>query len=201
MKQLLCVTVLAAGLAACSPQSASDEEQPPAGAGGDSQAETATGSMGEGRVPLNAGMDGALVLTPGGLGDLEIGEAVPEGSSWSEDEVQIPGMNCKTLHSDDYPESYAMSDGTAIRRITVGMGSEVKAGGGIAPGASEADVRGAFPAVTEEPHKYVDAPAKYLTWMPEGATRGLRFELDAEGKVNLIHAGEMPWLAYVEGCA
>ncbi len=200
MTRLLCMTVLAAGLAACSPQSASDEEPPP-GAAADGQAETATGDLGEGRVPLNAGAAGSLVLTPAGLGNLEIGEAVPEESSWSEDEVQIPGMDCKTLHSSVYPESYAMSDGTAIRRITVGMGSEVKAGGGIGPGASEADVRGAFPAVTEEPHKYVEAPAKYLTWMPEGATRGLRFELDAQGKVNLIHAGEMPWLAYVEGCA
>ena len=54
----------------------------------------------------------------------------------------------------------------------------------------------------EEPHKYVDAPAKYLT-APNADSGGpaLRFEIGQDGKVSLIHVGLMPVLAYVEGCA
>lgn len=131
---------------------------------------------------------------------LAIGAPPPAESGWSEDDVQLSD-GCRTLHSDKYPESYAMSDGSAIRRITVGMGSSVKTSKGIGPGASEAELRAAYPGLAEEPHKYVEPPAKYLTLLPQDGGPGLRFEIDREGKVNLIHAGEMPWLGYVEGCA
>jgi hypothetical protein len=52
----------------------------------------------------------------------------------------------------------------------------------------------------EEPHEYVETPAKYLT-APNaaGGDPALRFEFGREGKVN--HVGLMPVLAYVEGCA
>ena len=72
----------------------------------------------------------------------------------------------------------------------------------IGIGASEADVKAAFPGFREEPHKYEASPAKYLT--TPGAERGgsaLRFEIDGNGKVGLIHVGTMPVLGYVEGCA
>ncbi len=151
-------------------------------------------------MPLVAEASDEMTLSPAGLGALAIGAPPPSGSSWSEDDVQLSD-SCRTLHAEDYPESYAMSDGSAVRRITVGMGSDVKTAKGIGPGASEEEVRAAYPGLAEEPHKYVEAPAKYLTLMPQNGGRGLRFEIDREGKVSLIHAGEMPWLAYVEGCA
>jgi len=188
--------LLAGPLAACS-----------SGEQAGQQADETAQEQSEGRVPLDAAATPPVAapadpttLTPAGLGALTIGKAPPADSGWSEDEAQL-SESCRTLHSDAYPESYAMSDGQAIRRITAGEGSALKTARGIATGASEAEVRAAYPGIVEEPHKYVAAPGKYLTWMPEDGGPGLRFEIDEQGKVGLIHAGEMPWLGYVEGCA
>lgn len=143
----------------------------------------------------------ANTLTPEGLGDLRIGQAVPAGSDWASRGAQIPG-SCTTVSSPDFPGAYAIVEGGKVRRITVGERSDVTLVEGIGTGAAEAAVRAAFPGFREEPHKYVDAPAKYLT--APGAPRGdsaLRFEIDANRKVSLIHVGTMPVLGYVEGCA
>ncbi|RZK25348.1 MAG: hypothetical protein EOO63_16155, partial [Hymenobacter sp.] len=72
---------------------------------------------------------------------------------------------------------------------------------GIGIDASDADVRAAYPGIVAEPHKYIDAPGRYLTWIPQADGPGLRFEIGTDGKVSMIHAGVMPWLGYVEGCA
>ncbi len=189
MKHLIAPALLAFALAACS----SEPEPAPEAT---SEAQDAV----PGRVQLSNEARDANTLSPVGLGSLAIGAAPPADSGWREDDVQLSD-SCRTLHTADYPESYAMSDGNAIRRITVGVGSPVKTATGIGPGASEAELRAAYPGLAEEPHKYVEAPAKYLTQLPQGGGPGLRFEIDREGKVSLIHAGEMPWLGYVEGCA
>lgn len=89
--------------------------------------------------------------------------------------------------------------GGLIRRITVSDGSQAMLVRGIGPGATEAQVRKAFPSFVAEPRKYVDAPVKYLT--QPGSDPRLRFEIDEKGKVSLVHVGMMPTLAYVEGCA
>ena len=62
--------------------------------------------------------------------------------------------------------------------------------------------RAAFPGLLEDPHKYVEAPAKYLT-SPEAESGkpAVRFETSADGRVSLIHVGTIPVLYYVEGCA
>ena len=51
----------------------------------------------------------------------------------------------------------------------------------------------------EEPHKYEDAPAKYLT-APNSANGdpALRFEIGRDGKASLIHVGTMPVLGHVD---
>ena len=141
------------------------------------------------------------MLTLEGLGGLKIGQAVPAGSSWAERGAQIPG-GCTTISSPDFPGAYAIVEQGKVRRITAGQRSEVKLVEGIGVGASEKEVRATFPSFREEPHKYVEAPAKYLT-APNAASGGpaLRFEIGADGKVSLIHAGTMPVLGYVEGCA
>jgi hypothetical protein len=141
------------------------------------------------------------VLTLEGLGILRIGDPVPAGSSWGERGAQIPG-GCRTISSPDFLGVYAIVEEGVVRRITVGGQSKVKLTEGVGPGASEAEVRAAFPGVREEPHKYVESPAKYLT-SPSAASGdpALRFEIDLEGGVGLMHVGTMPVLGYVEGCA
>lgn len=143
---------------------------------------------------------GGKVLALEGLGDLKVGEPVPKGSSFAERGAQN-GAECRIVRSADYPGVYAITQGEGgpVRRITVGGRSDVKLAEGIGVGASEAAVRAAYPGLNASPHKYVGAPAKYLT-QPGGDSR-LRFEIGENGRVSLIHAGLMPQLGYVEGCA
>lgn len=141
------------------------------------------------------------VLGLEGLGDLRIGQAVPSGSSWAMRGV-AEDPACRTVTSPKYPGVYAIVTQGKVRRITVGKRSDVKLAEGIGPGASEAEVNQWFAGFRAESHKYEDAPAKYLT-APNAASGdpALRFEIGHDGKVNLIHVGTMPVLAYVEGCA
>lgn len=137
-------------------------------------------------------------LTLEGYGGLTIGKPVPAGAPWAARGAQIPG-GCTTISAPDWPGAYAIVEENVVRRITVSDKSEAKLLEGIGPGSTEAQVRKAFPSFVAESHKYVDAPAKYLT--QPGDDPRLRFEIDAEGKVSLVHVGVMPTLAYVEGCA
>lgn len=137
-------------------------------------------------------------LTLEGFGGLTIGKPVPAGSPWAARGAQISD-GCTTITAPDWPGAYAIVEENVVRRITVSDKSEAKLIEGIGPGSTEAQVRKAFPSFVAEPHKYVDAPAKYLT--QPGNDPRLRFEIDAEGKVSLVHVGVKPTLEYVEGCA
>jgi hypothetical protein len=140
-------------------------------------------------------------LTLEGLGPLKIGEPVPANSGWAERGAQASDT-CRTVTSPDVPGVYAIVEDGRVRRITLGERSEVKLIEGIGAGASEADVRAVFPGFREEPHKYVEAPGKYLTAPnAENGNPALRFEIGADRKVSLIHVGIMPTLGYVEGCS
>lgn len=105
------------------------------------------------------------------------------------------------MSSPDFPGVYAIVEEGEVRRITVGRQSKVRLPEGIGTGASEAEVRAAYAGFREEPHKYVESPAKYLT-APNapGGDPALRFEIGRDGKVSLPHVGTMPILGYVEGC-
>ncbi|MGI8611992.1 MAG: hypothetical protein ACR2KH_06975 [Sphingomicrobium sp.] len=141
------------------------------------------------------------VLTLEGLGALRIGRAVPAGSGWAERGAQNSDT-CRAVGSPDFPGVYAIVEGGKVRRITIGQRSNVKLIEGIGTGSTEAEARAAFPGFRQAPHKYVDPPAKYLT-APNaaGGDPALRFEIGADARVSLIHAGTMPVLGYVEGCA
>ena len=143
----------------------------------------------------------ANVLTLEGLGALRVGQAVPADSGWAERGAQISDT-CRTVTAPAVPGVYAIVEGGKVRRISVGDRSDVKLIEGIGVGASEAQVNAAFAGFRAEPHKYVEAPAKYLT-APNvsGGDPALRFEIGADGKVSQVHVGTAPQLGYVEGCA
>lgn len=143
----------------------------------------------------------ATVLALEGLGPLRIGQPLPAGGSWAERGAQASDL-CRVVSSPDYPGVYAIVERGTVQRITLGQRSTLKLAEGIGVGASEAEVRQWFAGFREEPHKYVAAPAKYLT-APNAASGdpALRFEIGEDGKVSQIHVGTMPVLGYVEGCA
>jgi hypothetical protein len=143
----------------------------------------------------------AEVIGLEGLGSLRIGQAPPRGGSWAERGAQTGGP-CRTISSQSYPGVYAIVSDGKVQRITVSRRSDVRLAEGIGVGATERDVKKWFGGFREEPHKYEDAPAKYLT-APNAASGGpaVRFEIGRDGKVSLIHVGTMPVLGYVEGCS
>lgn len=196
MERTFAIVALGAVLAACSPSA-------PGTANNEAGATSANIAVNEPSpapaVPAVEPKADTKVLTLEGLGALKIGQAPPAG--WGESGAQISDA-CRTVSSPDFPGVYAIVEGGKVRRISVGQRSTVKLIEGIGAGATEAEVRAAFPGFRSEPHKYEAAPAKYLT-APNatGGDSALRFEIDAKGKVSQIHVGTMPVLAYVEGCA
>ena len=194
MKQTLSLVPLAL-LAACSSQSSSDP------AAEETVSVTpATPMAPEKTAPAIDPVPSVNTLTLAGLGDLRIGQAVPSGSRWRAEGAQASDM-CRVLSSPDYPDTYAIVEEGKVRRISISQGSKVRLAEGIGPGASEASVKQYFP-FPATPHKYVDAPGKYLTAPnADNGDAALRFEIGSDGKVSQIHVGTMPVLGYVEACS
>lgn len=192
----------ACALAACSAQNDAGAD---VAATQSAAASTDDGALADATGATPAPRDGPAQPAPArnllsleGLGDLVIGQPVPPGSSFAERGAQINEV-CRTVSSPQYPGVYAITENGQVRRITIGARSDVKLAEGVGVGASEADVLAAFPGFRPSPHKYVAAPAKYLT--QPGNDPRLRFEIGEDGRVSLIHAGLMPQLGYVEACA
>lgn len=149
----------------------------------------------------NSAVPDPHILTLEGLSTLSVGQAVPAGSRWTVGAEQISD-GCKIVSSAAYPGVYAIVEGGQVRRISVGSPSDVKLIEGVGVGSTEQKVRSWFGGFRQEPHKYVEAPAKYLTAPNAGSgDPALRFEIGSDGKVTQMHIGIAPQLNYVEGCA
>lgn len=169
--------------------------------------ESAAATSDDSAIGARAAAPPAATDTPAGakamlaleeLGELVVGEPVPAGSSFAERGAPI-GAECRTVSAPEHPGVYAITNGAdgPVRRITVGQRAHVELAEGIGIGASESEVLAAFPGFRASRH--TDVPAKYLT--QPGNDPRLRFEIGENGRVSLIHVGNMPELGYVEGCA
>jgi hypothetical protein len=146
-------------------------------------------------------------LTPTGWGPVRIGM----NRAQVEEALKVPlegdafdnEGSCVELYAEDAPLAgvFFMFQGGKLSRITASEPSKLRTPKGIAVGAADEAVRKAYGAAIEaEPHRYSDAPAEYLTvWLKPKAS-GVRFETDAQGKVETIHAGG-PSIELVEGCS
>lgn len=135
------------------------------------------------------------------LPGLSFGQPIPAGGAWRADAAQISD-ECRTYTARAFPRSYAIVIAGRLERVTFGRGSGFRLPNGLAPGSTEDEVRRALPDLMAEPHKYAEAPAKYLTssrLAPDAV--GLRFEIDPDGTVGQIHIGLPSSLSLVEGCA
>lgn len=194
MKPIFSLVPLAL-LAACSSQSPPDSEPVT-----DEVSTPAAPMAPDTPAPATDPAPSANILTLAGLGDLRIGQPVPSGSGWGEKGAQASD-ECRVISSDDYPGAYAIVEGGKVRRISVGQRSDVTLIEGIGVGATEVEVKKYFP-FPATPHKYVDAPGKYLTAPnADSGDPALIFEIGSDGKVSQIHVGTMPVLAYVEACS
>jgi hypothetical protein len=217
MKHFLAATALALTLAACSSDPADPagnnalvvtdlEERAPGMTGTDTATPTPSPPPIEGPPTTPSPVPSpptanAQTLTLEGLGPLRIGQPVPANSGFAQRGAQVSDA-CTTVSSPAYPGVYAIVERGAVRRITAGQRSTVQLVEGIGVGATEKQVMADFAGFRATPHKYVEAPAKYLTAPnADSGDSALRFEIGRDGKVSLIHIGTMPTLGYVEGCA
>lgn len=97
-----------------------------------------------------------------------------------------------------------MIERDTLTRISLSRDPGVSTDAGLEVGDSSAAVTRHYGARAEVmPHKYQDAPAKYLTvWTtrpPSPRARGIVYEIGAEDRITHIHAGG-PSIQYVEGC-
>ena len=102
------------------------------------------------------------------------------------------------------PGMRVMIEGGRLTRISVARDAAVRTDAGLGVGDPAAAVRAAYGArATSTPHKYVDAPAEYITvWQTEASdstARGIVYEVGEDGRVAQVHAGSSS-IQYVEGC-
>ena len=156
---------------------------------------------------------GPARLTPDGWGPLRIGmtraqvvaaageDANPELVGGAEPEM------CDQFRPTGAPEGMLlMVERDTLTRITISRDADVRTDRGFGIGDSASTILAAYgSAATSSPHKYVDAPAAYITvWTVEpggsAPARGIVYEIGADGRVMHVHAGG-PSITYVEGCA
>ena len=154
----------------------------------------------------SAPVPAANVLRPIGYDTIRIGEPPSAADGYALADDGSYEDSCRIYSSDRLANVYAIVEDGRIMRLTAfhrsGTGAEaIRTDRGIGPGSTEAEVRAAYSPLREQPHHYVEAPAKDLFFGGTETEPGLRFEIDAEGRVSNLHAGLEPVLSYVEGCS
>ncbi|MEN5168763.1 hypothetical protein ABE444_04280 [Brevundimonas pondensis] len=182
--------------AAKSPEQKAPESAAPAAAPDAAAAEVLTA---QGYGPLRIGLTQAEVDAAVGPPPVNVAEAEPS--------------ECRQYHPPRAPEGLlVMTEKGVLTRLTAIKGSTVKTADGVGIGYDGEQLKTNYGAAARfSPHKYVEAPAGYLTTWPgaghllgtyvaDPAARGLVFEIGQDGKVASIHAGG-PSIQYVEGCS
>lgn len=149
----------------------------------------------------------AWKLTPAGLGPVRIGMTRDEVAKALKTELEGEAFDnegsCIELFpvSEELKGSYFMFLDGKLSRISVTDQSKFVTPRAIGVGASADEVRKAYGAdLQSEEHEYLGVPAEYLTFWLKPKLRGVRFETNAERKVEIIHAGNDS-IQLIEGCA
>lgn len=148
----------------------------------------------EGWGPLRIGMTRAEVVAAAGE------DANPEAVGGPEPDA------CDQFRPERAPRGLlVMIERDRLTRISLSDGTGITTDRGFGVGDPAAAVKEAYgDAATVSPHKYVEAPAEYITVWTTPTTagpdaRGIVYEVGADGRVGHIHAGG-PSIQYVEGC-
>ena len=155
--------------------------------------------------------DSVAAIGPDGWGPLRIGMTRAEvvaaaGEDANPNAVGGPNPDeCDEFRPARAPRGLlVMLEDGILTRISLSEGTGIRSASGIGVGDSAAAVMAAHGAVAvTTPHKYQDAPARYIavwrTAPPASDARGLVYEIGGDDRVMHIHAGG-PSIEYVEGC-
>lgn len=146
-------------------------------------------------------------LTPSGWGPVRIGMNRDQVQKALQDRLEGDAFDNEGSCIELFPQSEALKgnyfmflDGK-LSRISVSSPSKIVTPRSIGVGATADDVRQAYgEKLKAEPHHYLDLPAEYLTYWLKPEKSGVRFETDAQQKVEIVHAGNSS-IQYIEGCA
>ena len=153
----------------------------------------------------------AELLTPDGWGPLRIGMSLAEvvaaaGPDANPEAVGGPEpAACDEFRPRDAPPGVlVMVERGILTRISVSRTRDIRTPEGLRVGDPDSAVLAAYGSRARvEPHKYVEAPARYITvWRergPEADRRGIRYEVGSGGDIVHMRAGG-PSIEYVEGC-
>lgn len=146
-------------------------------------------------------------LTPAGWGPVRIGMKRTQVEKALKVELQGEAFDNEGRCIELFPSSeelkgiYFMFQDGKLSRVSVVEADRIATPRGIRVGATADEVRAAYGGKLQaEPHHYVDLPAEYLTYWLKPNNSGVRFETDAQRKVQTIHAGNES-IQLVEGCA
>jgi hypothetical protein len=162
----------------------------------------------------------ANALTAGGFGPLRIGMTRAEVATAlgeDSDPAAVGGVepeSCDQWRPLRAPEGLlVMIQDGVLTRVSIASPSTLKTDRGFGVGDTAAAIKAAYaPLAVSSPHKYSPAPAEDIfVWTTGGpasaaayvedpAARGIRYEIDGEGGVQIIHAGG-PAIQLVEGCS
>ncbi len=204
IRTLSAVAASALILAACGPQDAAQPSSPPGTPTATAPTEPAVDAnalTANGYGPLRIGMTRAEVVAA--LGD----DANPGAVGGAEPEV------CDQWRPARAPEGLlVMIENGMLTRISAASPSTLKTDRGFGVGDTAAAIKSAYgTAAVAQPHKYSGPPAEdifvWTTGGPTGqayvenpAARGVRYEINGEGEVQIVHVGG-PAIQLVEGCS
>ena len=162
----------------------------------------------------------ANALTAGGYGPLRIGMTKAEVIAAVGDKFNpslVGGAEpevCDQWRPAQSPEGViVMLENGILTRISVASPATLKTDRGFGVGDTAAAIKAAYgPLAVSQPHKYSAAPAEDIfvwttgapatagEYVQDPAARGIRYEIDGEGRVSIIHIGG-PSIQLVEGCS
>lgn len=155
--------------------------------------------------------DADTVLTPQGWGPIRIGMTRAEVVAAAGDDANPNALGgpepdqCDQFRPLHAPAGMlVMLEQGRVTRISIARDSRVRTDKGFGIGDSAGAIKAAYGTqVTVGPHKYVAAPAEYITiWSiaPDAPdARGIVYEIGNDGRVQHVRAGSRS-IQYVEGC-